>query len=92
MAAWTLERSQTSLGAFFRRMKARLGSPKAITAAAHKLAILIYHLIKSKESYKERGVLYFEKEYRKKTENRLKRLADQLGYELTPKNEEIVTC
>ena len=42
LAASCLQRSQSALGAFFRRMKARLGTPKAITATAHKLARLIY--------------------------------------------------
>lgn len=87
MAAMTLERSSTALGAFYRRMKARLGAPKAITAAAHKLAVLIYNLIKTKSTYQERGPLYFEKAYRERTERRLKRLAEQLGYELIPKND-----
>jgi transposase len=95
MAAVTLERSATALGAFYRRMKARLGAPKAIVAAAHKLAILIYRLIKNRSSYQEKGPLYFEKEYRERTERRLKRLAEQLGYNLTPKeqeNREFVKC
>ena len=61
-------------------------SNKAITAAARKLAVLIYNLIKNKTSYQEKGPLYFEKEYRERTERRLKRLAEQLGYDLTPKN------
>lgn len=95
MAAMSLERSATSLGAFYRRMKARLGAPKAITAAARKLAILIYRLIKHKTSYQEKGPLYFEKEYRDRTERRLKRLAEQLGYNLTlktPENQETISA
>jgi transposase len=95
MAALTLERSATSLGAFYRRMKARLGAPKAIVAVAHKLAVMIYNVIKNKSPYQEKGPLYFEKEYRERTERRLKRLAEQLGYVLTPKkqeNGEIVKC
>ena len=84
----TLERSATALGAFFRRMKARLGAPKAITAAAHKLAVLVYSLIKNKTAYRERGPLYFEKEYKERTERHLKRLAGQLGYDLVPKKQE----
>jgi transposase len=87
LAAVTLERSATSLGSFYRRMKARLGAPKAIVAAAHKMAVLIYSLIKKRLSYLERGPLYFEKEYRERTERRLKRLAEQLGYQLLPKPE-----
>ena len=90
LAAVTLERSATALGAFYRRMKARLGAPKAIVAAAHKMAVLIYNLIKHKSQYQDKGVLYFEKEYKERTEKRLKHLAAQLGYELTPKSQEII--
>ena len=42
IAASTLHRSDSALGAFFRRLRARLGAPKAITAAAHKLSLIIY--------------------------------------------------
>jgi len=90
LAAVALERSATALGAFYRRMKARLGAPKAIVAAAHKLAVLIYNLIKHGAKYQEKGPLYFEKEYKERTEKRLKRLAAQLGYDLTPKSQETV--
>ena len=51
IAATTLERSQTALGAFYRRMKAKLGSASAITATAHKLARVIYRLLKHGELY-----------------------------------------
>ena len=44
MAAQTLSRSHSALGAYYRRMQARLGAPKAITAAAHKLARIFYHM------------------------------------------------
>lgn len=84
MASLALERSSTALGAFFRRMKARLGAPKAITAAAHKLAVIIYQMIKTKKPYEDNGPLYFEKAYKDRAEHRLKRLAKALGYELSP--------
>lgn len=71
----TKEVCGTALGAFYRRIKARLGAPKTIGAAAHKLAIMIYSMMKNKPSYQEKGPLYFEKEYRIRTERRLKRLA-----------------
>ncbi len=84
LAAVTLERSATSLGAFFRRMKARLGAPKAITAAAHKLSVIIYNMLKRKKSYEENGPLYFEKAYKIKAEQRLQKLAKFLGYQVLP--------
>jgi transposase len=51
IAAGTLHRSQSSLGAFLRRLKSRMGSPKAITATAHKLAVIIYNMLKNKQEY-----------------------------------------
>ena len=62
MASLALERSATSLGTFFRRMKAKLGAPKAITATAHKLFVIIYQMIKTKKSYEDNGPLYFEQD------------------------------
>jgi transposase len=51
MAAQSLQSSQTALGEFYRRMRAKLGAPKAITAAAHKLARIIYHLLATRQPY-----------------------------------------
>jgi transposase-like protein len=51
LAAQALHRSQTFLGDYFRRMKARLGPPKAITAVAHKLARIVYHMITRQQEY-----------------------------------------
>src|SRR4051812_43675299 len=43
--------SQSFLGEYFRRLKSRMGTPKAMTAAAHKLARIVYHLITTKQEY-----------------------------------------
>ena len=56
IAAMSLERSQSALGAFHRRMKARLGAAEAITATAHKLALLVYRLLKHGEAYVQQGI------------------------------------
>src|SRR5262249_42271572 len=56
IAAAALHHSQSALGAFFRRMKARLGAPKAVTATAHKLARLIYTMLKHGTAYVRRGM------------------------------------
>ena len=56
MAATTLERSQSALGGFYRRMKARLGAAEGVTATAHKLARIIYRLIKHGEAYVRQGM------------------------------------
>jgi transposase len=64
MAAWNLLRSQSALGANFRRLRARLGAPKAITAMAHKLARLVYRLLKFGNQYVDKGMAYYEMKYR----------------------------
>lgn len=84
IAANTLYRSECAFGAFLRRMKARLGSPKAITALAHKLAKLIYIMLKYGSEYIEKGVEFYETMYKKRRESSLKRKAKELGYELVP--------
>lgn len=82
IAANTLYNSQCAYGAFLRRMKARLGSPKAITALAHKLAKLIYVMLKYGGEYVEKGVEFYEEMYRKRREDSLKRKANEMGYDI----------
>jgi transposase len=84
VAAQSLHKSQSHLGAFFRRMRAKLGPPQAITATAHKLARIIYHLLTTRTAYDE-GV--FAKEELKQAlrhENRLRKQAKNLGFQLVP--------
>ena len=64
MAATSLWRSKTYLGAKFRRLRARLGAPKAITAMAHMLARLVYRMLKYGEQYVDKGMKYYEEKYR----------------------------
>jgi hypothetical protein len=63
MGAVSLERSQSALGAFYRRMKAKLGAAEAVTATAHKLARLIYRLLKHGEAYVRQGMENYENQY-----------------------------
>jgi transposase len=63
MAAQSLQQSQSALGAFYRRMRAKLGAPKAITAAAHKLARIVYHLLTTKEAYDDSVFANAEERY-----------------------------
>ena len=63
-AANSLYRSKTALGAFFRRMRAKLGAPKAITATAHKLARLIYNMLKYDTEYIDKGQNHYEQRYK----------------------------
>ena len=63
LAANALHRSDSALGAFLRRKKAQLGAPKAITATAHKLARLIYTMLRDGQEYVDAGAEYYEKQY-----------------------------
>ena len=65
-------------------MRTRLGAPKAITATAHKIARIFYHLWSTKEPYMDLGATYYEEKYRQRTLDNLKRKAKQLGFDLIP--------
>jgi hypothetical protein len=80
MAAQSLQKSESALGEFYRRMRTRLGAPKAITAAGHKLARIIYHMLKTREAYDESVFASAEIRHRQRTENRLRSMARALGY------------
>jgi len=82
MAASTLHSSQSALGAFYRRLKSRLGAPKATTAAAHKIASIIFEMIKNHVEYNEVGQDYYEKQYRDRMIKNLSLRAKTLGFEL----------
>lgn len=87
VAAMTLQNSKTALGAFYRRMRARLGAASAITATAHKLARLIYRLLKHGEAYVQKGMEYYEQQYRQRMLHNLKKTAASLGFQLTPNEQ-----
>lgn len=84
LAANGLHRSQTALGAFLRRMKARLGAPKAITATAHKLARIVYFALKHGLAYVDKGADWYEQQFRSRILKSLQTRAKQLGYTLVP--------
>lgn len=84
MAAQSLHASDSALGAFYRRMRARLGAPKAITAAAHKLARIIYYMLKYKKAYVDLGADYYEFKYREREVRKLKQKATRLGFQVVP--------
>lgn len=83
LAARSLQRSKSALGAFFRRIAARRGVPKAITATAYKLARIIYQLLQHGAAYVARGLAEYEAAYRERQLRQLKKKAKELGYELT---------
>jgi transposase len=82
VAAQTLSRSKTPLGVLYRRLRARIGAPKAITALAHKLARIIYRMLKYGEEYVEKGQKAVEKQTRQRSLKTLTRIANELGYAL----------
>jgi transposase len=84
LAAQSLERDKSYLGGYYRKMCARLGRPAGITAAAHKLARILFHMITTKQAYDETVFAAEEQRQRKRMENKLKRNAHQLGYALVP--------
>jgi hypothetical protein len=85
ISANTLYRSECAFGAYLRRMKGRLGSPKAITALAHKLGKLIYMMLKYGHEFVEKGVQFYEKMYQDRRLANLKKKATELGFELVQK-------
>jgi len=82
IAATTLERSQSALGALYRRMKAKLGAAEAITALAHKLARLIYSLIKHGEAYLREGLEQYERKNQQRKLRAVRKMAESLGLKI----------
>lgn len=87
MAASGLWNSHSYLGEYLRRMRARLGAPKAITATAHKLARIIYHLVKTGKQFDETVFAHQEEFHRKRLERRIRRQAKTLGLQLVPSQQ-----
>lgn len=82
LAAQSLSRSQSALGAFYRRMRARLGGEQAIVATAHKLARIIYHLLKHRQAYVSVSANVYDQLQRDRELKALQRRAAYLGYSL----------
>ncbi len=79
IAATTLLRSQSYLGAQYRRLRGKLGAPKAITAMAHKLARLVYRMLKWGHAYVDKGLQYYEDRHRQQQVHLLQKKAAHLG-------------
>ena len=84
LAAAALRSSQSALGAYYRRMCARMDKPKAVTAAAHKLARLIYAMLTRGQEYTDQGQDYFEERYRQRVLHNLAQKAKAMGMQLVP--------
>ena len=84
LAAQSLHRAQNYFGDLYRRWRARLGSPKAITAMAHKLARILWHLLKYKQPFNPEVFAKAEAKMKRKKLDRLQNLAASLNYQLIP--------
>ena len=72
------------MGAYFRRMRAKFGPAKAITAAAHKMARVIFHMVTTKQAYDDSILAKQDAQQRQKREAKIRRQAREIGYQLTP--------
>ena len=84
LAAATVGRTDTALGAFYRRLSARIGKAKAITATARKIAVLFYNTLRHGRAYADPGATYYEDRYRQRVLHNLQRRAKSLGFVLQP--------
>jgi transposase len=82
IAAFSLTRSRSALGAFYRRLRSRLGAPKAMTATAHKIARLFYLMWTGGGQYADPGMDYYEQRYQQQVLNHLRHKAHSLGFDL----------
>ena len=82
LSAWSLMGSKSALGAYLRRQRSRLGAPKAITATAHKLARIVYHLVRYGLAYVKQTEQAYAEQVRQRLEKQLRRRAKELGFEL----------
>jgi transposase len=82
IAAVNVGKTETALGAFYRRLAARIGKAKAVTATARKMAILFYSIMKHGKKYIEPGAEHYETQYRSRVLLNLKKRAKRMGYEL----------
>jgi transposase len=87
VAASSLTRSDSALGAYYRRIRARHGAPSAVTATAHKLARIIYFMLKERKPYHDFGADYFEQQHRTRFLRNLNRQANRLGFRLEPTSQ-----
>ena len=84
MGAQSLHHAKDYLGEFFRRITRKLGRPQAITATAHKLARIVFHLLSTKEAYTESVFHKTEEQTIRRAQSRLRRQAAQLGFQVIP--------
>jgi transposase len=88
LGAHSLYHAKNYMGEFYRKMKWRLGAPEAITATAHKLARIVYHMLSTKEPYCETVLAKCDQQASLRTETRLRNQAAKLGFQLVPTPEQ----
>jgi hypothetical protein len=86
-AAVSLKHSQSALGVFYRRMRTKLGTPKAVVAAAHKLARIVYNMLKFRVPYQALPAEQVDRQYQQRLLHRLRKQAQQLGAQLVVPSE-----
>lgn len=84
LAATTIGRSDTALGAFYRRLSSRIGKQKAVTATARKIAVLFYNAVRFGMAYHDPGAAAYEERHRTRVLANLQRRAKTFGFELAP--------
>ncbi len=82
-SAYAAGRTQTYLGAQYRRLAARRGKKRAAVAVAHSILVIAYHLIERNDAYRELGVNYFDNQRPEATQKRLVKRLEKLGYQVT---------
>jgi hypothetical protein len=85
LAAMSLSRNSSALGAFYRRLCSRMDKPRANTAVAHKLARMIYFMLTRGEAYVDKGQQQYEEQQRQRSIAALQRRAASLGFAITPR-------
>lgn len=84
MAAVTIGRSDTALGALYRRLSARLGNQKAVTATARKMVVLFYNAVRHGMTYHDQGAAAYDERHRQRVLSNLQQRAKTLGCALAP--------
>ena len=88
LCAQSLLVSRSALGAYCRRMCARLGKTKGIIAAAHKLSLLVYRMLKFGRRYVDIGQEQYEEKYKERALKQLARKAQHFGFQLVPSSQQ----
>ena len=90
LAAVTVGRTDTALGAFYRRLSARVGKAKAVTATARKIAVLFYNTLRHGITYADPGATYYEDRYKQRVLTNLQRRAKALGFVLREVDDDAI--